>query len=304
MKKFIIKVSIFFILTILGLSFILMNYGGYVDYFYQKFTVPTQTSMILGDSRGLQGIQPQIINQELIDSGYDLPMFNYSFTISQSNYGKPYTESVKKKLQPSQNALFILNVNPWLFTKREGDDLKNGVYSEKDAPPNNMHFVNINPNLEYFFRNFSYFHFRAIFNQKTELHKDGWLADNNPPKDALTLNEWKNTKINMYKDFSKSWKKSAFRVDDFSTLIAFLQQNGQVILVRMPVDREILLIENNFWHNFDHEMEYISHQMNVKYINFSESNKYKTYDGNHLDKENSTVFTRDLCDSIKIKVKL
>lgn len=301
MKRFLIKITLFFILTVIGLSFILMKYGGFVDYFYQKFTVPQQTSMIFGDSRSLQGIQPQIINQELKDLGYDLPMFNYSFTVAQSNYGTPYSDSIKKKLKPSKNGLFILTVNPWLFTEREDDDLKNAIYSERDAPPNNMNFVNVNPNFEYFVRNFSYFHFRTIIRQTAELHKDGWLEDENLPTDSMTLNEWTSNQVNMYKGFSKRWKKSSIRINDFIDLMHFLQKNGQVVLVRMPVDKKILTVENKFWNNFDEDLIAISRQMNVKYLNFSTSNKYKTYDGNHIDKVGGVTFTTDLCDSIKVR---
>lgn len=303
MRKFLIKTTLFFILTILGLSFILMKYGGYVDYFYEKFTVPKQASMILGDSRSLQGIQPQIMNQELKDTGLNLPIFNYSFTIAQINYGKPYTESIEKKLKPSKNGLFILSVNPWLFTGREGDDLKNGIYSEADAPPNNMYFVNENPNFEYFIRNFHYFFFKAVFKKKAKLHKNGWLEETNLPKDSATLNEWKNNQVKLYKDFSQKWKKSAIRMNDFIVLINYLKKNGTVVLVRMPVDPKILEVENNFWRDFDNDINSLAKQNNFKYINFSQSNKYRTYDGNHIDKFGGVPFTKELCDSIKSKNK-
>ena len=300
MKDFLTKAILFFILTMVGLAFLLLKYGYFVDYFYEKFTTPKQTSLILGDSRSMQGIQPRIINQELKNDGYDLPIFNYSFTIAQINYGKPYTESIKKKLQSSSDGLFIVNVHPWLFTEREGDDLKNGIYSERSNPPYNMVFTNTNPNFEYFVRNFKYFHFRSIIKQTAELHKDGWLEENNLPKDKESLQTWKNNQILLYKSFAKKWRKSTVRKNDFIKMVEFLQKNGKVILVRMPVDAKILNIENNFWHNFDEEINIVSKQLNVKYINFSKENKYKTYDGNHIDKYGGVVFTKELCDSIKI----
>ena len=300
MKDFLSKAILFFILTLIGLAFLLLKYGYFVDYFYEKFTTPRQTSLILGDSRSMQGIQPQIINQEFKNQGYHLPMFNYSFTIAQINYGKPYTESIKKKLQPSKNGLFIVSVNPWLFTEREGDDLKNGIYSESSSPPNNMTFVNSNPNFEYFIRNFKYFHFRTIFRQTAEMHKDGWLEESNLPKDQKTLESWKNNQVLLYKSFAEKWKKSAIRKNDFIHMVEFLKKNGKVIFVRMPVDPQLLNMEHNFWRSFDDEMDTLSKQMDVKYINFSKDNKYPTYDGNHIDKHGGIAFTKELCDSIKI----
>lgn len=303
MKKFLLKTFLFFLLTVFGLSIILVNYGGYVDYFYEKFTVSKQTSMILGDSRSLQGIQPRIVDQHLNDSSFELPMFNYSFTIAQINYGKPYTESIIKKLQPSKKGLFIVSVHPWLFTEREGDDLENHVYSETTKPPYNMAFVNVNPNFEYLIRNFQYFHFETIIRKTVKLHKDGWLEESNLPKDTVDLNHWKNLQIKMYKDFSIRWEESPKRVEDFTEMIKFLQQNGRVVLVRMPVDSTILNIENRFWSNFDEEMNRLGDEHNITYFNFSKSDKFRTYDGNHLDKHGGIAFTKELCDSIKLRKK-
>ncbi|WP_304343518.1 hypothetical protein [Chryseobacterium koreense] len=300
MKNFLTKAVVFFMLTMVGLAFMLLKYGYFVDYFYEKFTTPRQASLILGDSRSMQGIQPRVINRELKNEGYHLPMFNYSFTIAQINYGKPYTESIKKKLQPSKNGLFIVSVNPWLFTEREGDDLKNGIYSESSSPPNNMTFVNCNPNFEYFIRNFKYFHFRSVIKQTAELHKDGWLEESNLPKDQKTLESWKNNQVLLYKSFAEKWKKSEIRKNDFISMVEFLKKNGKVILVRMPVDPQLLRVEYAFWSNFDSEMDDLSKRMSVKYINFSKDNKYQTYDGNHIDKHGGIVFTKELCDSIKI----
>jgi hypothetical protein len=227
MKDFLTKAILFFILTMVGLAFLLLKYGYFVDYFYEKFTTPKQTSLILGDSRSMQGIQPRIINQELKNDGYDLPIFNYSFTIAQINYGKPYTESIKKKLQSSNNGLFIISVHPWLLTEREGDDLKNGIYSERSNPPHNMVFTNISPNFEYFVRNFKYFHFRSIIKQTAELHKDGWLEESNLPKDKETLQTWKNNQILLYKSFAKKWRKSTIRKNDFIKMVEFLQKKWE-----------------------------------------------------------------------------
>lgn len=299
MKKFLIKIILFISILIILLSFILMKYGGFVDYFYQKFTVSRQSSFILGDSRSLQGIQPRIIDRELKNSRYQFPMFNYSFTISQINYGKPYTESIKKKISNSNNGLFIINIHPWLFTKREGDDLQNGRYSERENPPYNMTFQNINPNFEYFIRNFRYFHFRSIIKKTSELHKDGWLEESNLPKDSATFQNWKSHQIELYSDFAKKWKKSPERITEFIKMLAYLQKKGTVVLVRMPIDKKILKIENNFWVDFDEQFMKISKQNKIKYFNFSRDDKYQTYDGNHLDKFGGVNFTKELCDSIK-----
>src|SRR5690606_28020264 len=140
MKKFLLKCFVFFVLVILIISTVLIQYGGYVDYFYEKFTTPKSKSLILGDSRSLQGIQPSIIEQELQDTEIDFPILNYSFTFAQIAYGKPYLESIKRKLDhSSENGLFILSVHPFLMANRTGNhEERDSIFFEENMPPHNM----------------------------------------------------------------------------------------------------------------------------------------------------------------------
>jgi hypothetical protein len=305
MKKFLIKSLFFFLLIVVTISTILMAFGGYVDYFYEKFTTPKAQSLILGDSRSMQGIQPAVINDYLSSSEYSLPMMNYSFTIAQIAYGPLYSESVRKKLDPTtKNGLFILTVNPWILSSREGDDEKNGVFFEKDMPPHNMELVSMNPNIEYLIKNFNYFHFKSIIRRTSKMHKDGWLEESNLPKDIITLNEWKDKQVIMYNGYASEWEKSEFRLQSFESLIKYLKDFGTVLLIRMPIDEKIIDIENNYWFNFDLEINGIANKTNTHYINFTTvNNDYKTYDGNHLDKFGGVTFTKNICDSIIIKHK-
>lgn len=300
MKKFIFKIALITVVFIAILSFILMRYGGNVDYFYLKFTTPKQSSFILGDSRSLQGIQPSVVNEYFQNNEFEMPMFNYSFTVTQAAYGPVYTQSVKNKLNEStKNGLFILNVNPWLFAQREMDDYKKGIFMEADNPPHNMRFVSANPNFEYLYKNYDYFHFKSIFRQNSELHKDGWLEEKNLSTDPKVLSEWKKKQMSIYKGFAKRWKKTTFRMASFEKMIAFLEAHGKVVIVRMPIDKEILQIEDDFWSSFDSDMERIAAENDVPYINFSTTTTFKMYDGNHIDKFGGVQFTRQLCDSIK-----
>ena len=304
MNKFLKKLFFFVIIIIASMSFILIRYGAYIDYFYLKFTTPKQSSFILGDSRSFQGIQPKVINSYFSGSSFQLPMFNYSFMITQAAYGEPYINSVKNKLNlNTKRGLFILTVNPWLLAKREHDDFKNCIFTEDHQPPHNMNFVTINPNFEYLIKNFNYFHFKALFKKNSTLHKDGWMEENNLPKDKKTFNEWSNMQINMYQGFSDKWSKSSYRMLELEKLIVILKAHGTVILVRLPINTEILNIENKFWVNFNLEIKSLALKNKVKYINFSKKNNYSTYDGNHIDKFGGKIFTKDLCDSINYSIK-
>ena len=301
MKYFIIKLVLFSTIVISTLSITLIFYGGYVDYFYEKFTTPKSSALILGDSRSLQGIQPAVMNKYFESKQVSTPaIMNYSFTIAQIAYGPNYTSSIKKKLNTNaKDGLFIITVNPWILSERENDDVENGVFFEADSPPHNMKYVNVNPNFEYFFKNLKYFHFRSIFRRSSKLHKDGWLEESNLPKDSTTLKEWKENQIVLYKEFASKWKESEFRMTSLSNLISYLNSYGTVIITRMPIDEKLLKLENSYWPNFDKEIKKITHKNNVNYVDFSKSSDiYKTYDGNHLDKFGGVVFSKNLCDSI------
>jgi hypothetical protein len=300
MKKFVLKSLVFLGLITILLSFILLVFGGNVDYFYNKFTTPKQSSLIIGDSRGFQGIQPQVIDKELANAGFELPMMNYCFTIKQAAYGELYTQSILKKLNPkTKNGLFIITVNPWLLAKRNGDNYSQKEFYESNMPPHNMTTVSMNPNVEYLFRNYDYFHFKALFKQKSELHKNGWLEEKNLPKDQKTLTEWTNIQRKMYSGFAQEWKTDTYRLKQLGVLIDSLKSHGQVFLIQTPVDSQIKNIEKNFWPNFDSNMMEVAKQKNVPYFDFSNRDDFQTYDGNHLDKKGGKVFTQLLCDSIK-----
>ena len=304
MKTFLIKSLLFLILVTSIVSTVLITSGGYVDYFYEKFTTPKAKSLILGDSRSMQGIQPTVINNDLLNQYFELPILNYSFTIAQISYGPLYLESIKKKLDStSKNGLFIVTVNPWILSKREKDNEQRGVYFEEGMPPHNMNFVNMDPNFEYFFKNFNYFHFKSIIRRTSKMHKDGWLEESNLPKDSVMLNVWKKKQIDLYTNWSKVWKKSVYRLTSLMETINYLKGFGTVTLIRMPIDKHLLQIEENFWNNFDKDILNLAKKTNVKYINFSKDNIYETYDGNHLDKYGGVTFTKNLCDSIRLNLR-
>ncbi|MDO6853299.1 hypothetical protein Q4599_06885 [Cellulophaga lytica] len=309
MKKFILKAFIFLILVISVLSFILVKYGGYVDYFYNKFTSPAATSLILGDSRSLQGIQPKIINDYFKNAKLDTPILNYSFTLKQISYGKPYLESIKLKLdKTTKNGLFIISVHPFVLSDRsENNEEQNGIFFEEDMPPHNMKNVNSNPNYEYLYKNFDYFHFRGIIRKSSKTHKDGWLEETNLPNDTILLNTWKKNQIKLYSGFASAWKKSNLRLKSLEELCEYLEQYGQVKLVRLPIDKELLDIENKYWGNFNQDMSKISEKTNANFINFSlpsPKDKFSTYDGIHIDKFAGVYFTKALCDSISKSLDL
>ena len=303
MKKLIYKSILFISVICCFYAVVLVRAGGYVDHFYEKFTTPKHRSLILGDSRSFQGIQPAIIDDYFRKTGYELPMLNYSFTIAQISYGPAYLKSIQNKLDSgARNGLFILTLNPWVLAQREGDDFTKGVFWETDKPPHNMNNVSMSPNFEYLIRNYGYFHFRTIFRRTAKLHKDGWLEERTLGARAMDVRvkrDWTQKSMDMYNTFTTKWKKSDYRLDQLDKTIQFLQHHGKVVLVRMPIDANIELIEDRFWSNFNGDINRLARSHSVQYLDFSKQNRFQTYDGNHLDHSGGAVFTKELCKRIR-----
>ncbi|MDO5987885.1 hypothetical protein Q4Q39_10775 [Flavivirga amylovorans] len=305
MKLLIIKLSIFFVVCFGIITVILMNYGGNVDYFYQKFTTPKVKSIIIGDSRSFQGIQPSVINQYFHNKNqYDLPVLNYSFTGAQAISGPLYTESILKKIdKTATNGLFIISITPDFLTSKDGFRNDLGEFRESNQPPHNMNHVDVNPNYEYLLKNMSYFHFKALFRKNSETHKDGWLEESNLPTDTLVFDTWRKHQIDLFLDEREMYKISDFRVNSFNTLIKELKKFGKVYLIRMPISKEFLNLENSYYPELNAIVDSIAKINETPFFDFNNSGElqYKTYDGHHIDKHGGKEFTKALCDSITQK---
>lgn len=304
MKKYIKKVSLFLFVCFVILTAILLKYGGNIDHFYNKFTTPKAKSMILGDSRAMQGIQPEILNEAIKSSGkdYELPVYNYAFTIAQTPMGPPYRKSILRKLdKESKNGVYILSLTPWMFCS--GDDYNDdlGEFREQDQPPHNMLYVDVNPNYEYILRNLNLFSFRHVFKTNYLLHKDGWMERKKLSKDEFSFNSRKKVQKDMIVDFLDYYKLSNVRKQSFYDLIKDLKEHGDVFFVRSPIDLDILEIENKFYPEFDNFIDSVAISNDIKYFNFTRHPKLKefsNYDGHHIDKKGGELFTKALADSI------
>ncbi|GAA3641563.1 hypothetical protein [Flavivirga jejuensis] len=298
--KLVFKIILSSFICLAIITFILIKFGGQVDSFYNKFTTPKVSSMIIGDSRALTGIRPTVINEKLSGQGFELPMLNYSFTIAQAPIGPLYRKSILKKLKPdTKNGLFILSISPlMLLSDRSHDNYKN-EFIEADLSPHNMDFVDMNPNYEYLIKNYNSFHFKAIFRENLISQKNGWLQDNNLPKTKEDYEKRRDWWINSYSNFDKRYAFSEYRLASLDTLIKTLKKYGEVHLARLPVDPIFLPLEEKMCPGFDKLVDSLSNMNDIKYYNYKNtSDTYKTLDGAHLSKLYSGKFTESLCDSI------
>jgi len=91
-----------------------------------------------------------------------------------------------------------------------------------------------------------------------------------------------------------------FRFDYLKKTIELLNDYGKVYLVRMPVHKSLLKIEDSFDPYFDKRMIILANNMDIEYLDFSiESDEYSYTDGNHLYIEDAKRFSVTLSERIK-----
>ena len=272
---------------------------GYTDPFYVRFTTPKQKSMILGTSRAAQGIIPKVLNLKLVGEKFEGEIFNYGFTIIQSPYGKVYYHAIDEKLDKrTKNGLFILAVDPWAFCENKIQGMQ---FIESELELAKITNFNSYPNYDYLRNAYRESMFELVMNKinpdKTIfLHDDGWLE--------VTIDTSRNFIIANTKEKISDYKKkialqsfSKERFYYFNKIVKLLKKHGTVVMVRIPVGKEMFSLENDFFSDFNNRMIDISKKQNIHFLSYKDMD-YLYPDGNHLHKSSGLKFSEKLSKDI------
>ncbi|WP_333596640.1 hypothetical protein [Chryseobacterium flavum] len=300
MKKFIIKIVPYVIVVFILLAVLGSYADGNTDDNYMHFAVKKPQNIILGDSRGSQGIVPAILKTKL-SRDFD----NFSLNIMESPYGPVYLKALKRKLDPeTQNGIFILTVNPWSLSA--GKNIKSvRDLPEEKSPLNDMYSYDSAPNYEYLLKHYRRSWFKiytereAVGRSNTFLHEDGWMEVSvNMHTDSVKIRT--DNKIKFYKGLAQQIELSQERLRAFDEIISYLRNRGTVYVVRIPASEGLMTLENSKYSGFSTLLKDISHKQNVRFFDFSENPADFVYtDGNHMYKESSKFLTSRIADSIK-----
>ncbi len=297
-----IKLIVLFVAVVsTGFIILFTTTPAYFDTSYYRVTTPKQKSLVLGTSRAAQGLIPEYLNKRLEEKAGINPLFNFSFTLANSPFGKHYLELVKKKLdEKPDKGLFILAVDPWSISSTL-NEIEVGKPREESNILYKLHSVNINPNLEYVFYDNTRLGFLLLEkDNRMSLKADGWL-EVDIPLDSMSVKKRTNSKIQEYQKNKKTFKFSEVRLSYLSETITYLKNFGQVVLVRMPVSPKIMEIENEYMPDFDHKMNILSEKKRVPMFNFFNTSDSLIFtDGNHLAKPSAIQVSNMLADSILI----
>ena len=300
MKLFLIK-SLLFLVICSGLIYLTFFVAdGHADGLYLKFTSPKQNSLILGTSKATEGIQPSVLNSKFNRKD----IYNYAFTVVHSPYGPYYLRSIKKKLNSSaENGIFILQVDPYGVASTASNPENIQLFREKEGAVGMIENVNSKPNLEYLLYHYPY-QYVFLFKRKLGnvgkgfLHDDGWveITENMNPSEVKKREE---SKVEAYRKRTAQYNISQIRLTYLEKTIEFLQYHGEVYLVRMPVAKPLLDLENELDPEFNSRMQNMADNHSISYLDYSHMHsEFEYLDGNHLSKNSSTLFSEILAKDI------
>lgn len=304
MKKFLLKVALYsvFVSTLYVVAAFFAD--GNTDPFYVRMTSSKQNAMILGSSKGAQGILPSVIAKEL----EGLEIYNFGFTVNISPFGPIYTRSIEKKLSgdTSEPGVFILTVDPWMMSSVADEPENPSEFVENKGFLRDQKILNANPNFEYLARNYGRSWGDLIIQNiifkgskpQMFLHDDGWLEINI----NMSEREVEKRTANKRREYDRKRQRlkfSNYRLSEFYKLCEMLQKRGKVILVRMPVDPYFRKLGDEISPDFDVIIQKYADKRELPYFNFSGEYNFSFTDGNHLYSKDAEKFTQILCDSIR-----
>jgi hypothetical protein len=282
MKKLLIQLSVLSVLVLVSFVLVLTRADGYTDPFYTRFTTPKQNNLILGTSRAAQGVQPGIL-----DSIFEKDFYNYSFTIAHSPFGPTYMESIKKKLdQEKKDGIFIITADPWSISSTSELPNDSLNFRELHLCLANTPHVDRDPNFMYLFRNLKGNYKDVLFRKKSGLylHDNGWL-EVSIKMDSVKTRQRIADRVDMYKTQNLPYYQfSSLRLDYLKRTIQFLNQHGEVFLVRLPLHPHMMAIDDQLMPDFNLHMKQLA-PLTRGYLDMTVRNEEFSYtDGNHLYK--------------------
>ncbi|WP_027381695.1 hypothetical protein [Chryseobacterium daeguense] len=309
MKNSILKLIAFSVLPFSIVCFAVYLTGINTDDFYKRFTSPQQNSLILGSSRAAS-MNPQLIDNIVRKKFPDVRLYNYSFTWAHSPFGPKYLESISKKIKPgTKDGLFIVTVEPSavMVDKKLPDSPEYYIENDKSVARTSM--VSINPNIEYLVESYDF----SITNELNKMIRppknviaevkildngkvDGKIVKRIPPEIQKITNA---RKMEELRTKMEGLKISENRLSYLIKTIKFLKHHGEVIVIRMPINKAPYSIENSVFPDFDRRIATICSHEKINYINYNNTpNSYIWTDEVHLEPASMDRFSKAVAEDI------
>jgi hypothetical protein len=287
-----------FLAIVLLLAYITLHLadGGY-DPYYLRFTTGKQTSLILGSSRAAHGLQPMVLNKVLKRND----VYNYAFSITHSPYGPTYLNSIKNKIKPSSNAIFIVTVDSWSLSTNDAHPNDTAKFGEAALALGKISSTDKVPNYKYLLTTPGNPYLMIFKKSRTMLlHEDGWL-EVTIAMDSSAVDKRTREKIAYYRQvYMPVYKFSSLRFSYLEQTIAYLKEKGKVYLVKLPAHPSILEFDRALMPDFNEKMNGLSEKYQVPYLDLSpDALKFEYIDGNHLYKSSGAAVSNIIGEWIK-----
>lgn len=195
-------------------------------------------------------------------------------------------------------------MDPHSISSKTGkpDDSLNFI--ENDLAVGGIKNVNSYPNFNYLLFHYSeqyiYILTRKIKYVSQGLVHDDGLVETGLSTDPKLVAERIEKKIISYTEQTKHYEFSEIRLNYLVKTVEFLKQHGNVYIVRLPVVKPLLKLENSIIPDFDQKINKISQKHNLNYLNLTTKVEDYSYDdGNHLDTESGKIASKDIAEWIK-----
>lgn len=309
MKSFLITCFYFVIPVLLALGAIGFLADGRTDPYYLKFASPRQGSLVLGISRAGQGLRPDIIDSTLGRQYPHAPLYNFSFTLYGSPYGKVYLDAIRRKLRPgTRNGIFIVTVEPFTLACLGFESPDEQGFRENTGMLATTQWMSTYPNFLYLANNYPKA-YTCILTTRIEnhysqddtgwqLHKNGWF-EVNPPMDSTSVAARIKATEAAYAAYLPHTTVSPVRKAYLVKTIDFLREHGDVYMVRMPMYPGVSYYSERLYPGFDRFIDSIARPRGIPYLNFIDSNaRYSYTDGSHLSKASGALVSAQLAQMI------
>ncbi len=295
MKLFLLKIFSRLVIAFICLIVFVGLFTNYVknqyDPYYVKLLGKTDRGLILGDSRALQGIDPEKL---------DFPTFNFAFTIGHSPYDDSYLKLILKKVDTLSKGKrhHIISVTPWSLISPENlnQDI-NPYFSE------NLKYNFSNPNWEYIIKywDLSFINSLKLLRNKAHTSDFGWNNQNMGEEELKR--EYPRRVREKIDNYKSKYKKQALslsshRMQNLIHIINFLEKTGEISILRLPISKEMQELENQFFPNFNYLLSNLEIEDKIDFVDLTYLD-IQTTDGNHIWGEDVPKVMRELNSRIK-----
>lgn len=293
MKSFLKNTVLISLLLSLSLLIVYtaVDFFGFSDFAYKRVVSKESGSLIVGTSRAAQALQPASMNPILSQAGYS-PVYNFAFTITDSPFGEVYFKAISRKLDHATDSknVYIVSVDPFSLSSIDELD-RGGARDDKGILSCLPGFFK--PNYPYLMKQFRPREWDETGRYQF-LHDDGWLEI---LVDSTDVGRNKQERMDLYRSYTV--KPSQERETWLEKTIAFLCEKGEVYLCRLSTCLDMNEIEESIWPGFDGDMQTLAAKFGIRYFSFyNDYDKYRTFDGNHIYRDDGKLISKALCDSI------